>query len=512
MSVPYKYREMGDFHKYYSGEAKAPYLTIFIGGNHEASGHMRELFYGGWAAPNIYYMGAANVLRVGSLRIAGMSGIFKRPDYWKPHFERLPFRQDNLKSIYHVRELDVRKLLHIRSQIDIGLSHDWPQGIEWFGDHNQLFKVKPHFRQEAEDGTLGSPPAKEVLDWLRPPYWLSGHMHVKYSSIKSFKDNDNKLSTTSLETKPLGSEAQIESSKNEDEIDLDLDDDDDGDDNKPAEEEASTVKAKSAVSDELRAQLPASFTKPTPKRNARPEPVNIPRPPTITNKTTNFLALDKILPNREFLQLLEVAPSNPPTTASVLQRPLALTYDPEWLAITRAFSTTNPTAPSAPPSASPPSTMLERIDAEAAWVDEHIVRADRLAVPTSDFAVTAPVYDAARGRDVPGMPREYNNPHTVAFCELLGIQNFFWDAEERQVERERNAPAESREIQRGGGRGGNRFRGGGGRGGQRGFGDGRGGGGGGRGRGGHFSGWGGRDRGRGDGFRRGGFRGGQSSE
>lgn len=45
------------FPRYYSGEKKAPVLTIFIGGNHEASNHLQELPYGGWVAPNIYYLG-----------------------------------------------------------------------------------------------------------------------------------------------------------------------------------------------------------------------------------------------------------------------------------------------------------------------------------------------------------------------------------------------------------------------------------------------------------------------
>ena len=110
MSVPMKYREIGDFHEYYSGRRKAPYLTIFVGGNHEASNHLFELYYGGWVAPNIYYMGAANVLHLGPLRIAGLSGIWKGYNYNKPHHERLPYNQDDVKSAYHVRELDVRKL------------------------------------------------------------------------------------------------------------------------------------------------------------------------------------------------------------------------------------------------------------------------------------------------------------------------------------------------------------------------------------------------------------------
>ena len=58
-SIPPKYRSLGTFPQYYSGEKTAPILTLFIGGNHEASQPLRELHYGGWVAPNIYYLGAA---------------------------------------------------------------------------------------------------------------------------------------------------------------------------------------------------------------------------------------------------------------------------------------------------------------------------------------------------------------------------------------------------------------------------------------------------------------------
>lgn len=43
LNVPLKYRSMNTFWKYYSGEAVAPYPTIFIGGNHEASNYLWEL-------------------------------------------------------------------------------------------------------------------------------------------------------------------------------------------------------------------------------------------------------------------------------------------------------------------------------------------------------------------------------------------------------------------------------------------------------------------------------------
>lgn len=53
--------------RYYSGEKTAPILTIFIGGNHEASNYLQELSYGGWVAPNIYYMGYASVINIAGL-------------------------------------------------------------------------------------------------------------------------------------------------------------------------------------------------------------------------------------------------------------------------------------------------------------------------------------------------------------------------------------------------------------------------------------------------------------
>ncbi|EED13135.1 RNA lariat debranching enzyme, putative [Talaromyces stipitatus ATCC 10500] len=188
MSVPIKYREIGDFHEYYSGKATAPYLTIFVGGNHEASNYLFELYYGGWVAPNIYYMGASNVLRFGPLRIAGLSGIWKGYDYNRPHFERLPYNEDDVKSIYHVRELDVRKLMQIRTQVDVGLSHDWPRGVELNGNYHHLFRIKPFFREDSNAGTLGSTAAKHVLDRLRPPHWFSAHLHVRYNALISHGD------------------------------------------------------------------------------------------------------------------------------------------------------------------------------------------------------------------------------------------------------------------------------------------------------------------------------------
>ena len=52
-----------------------------VGGNHEASNYLWELYYGGWVAPKIYYLGHAGVVNFGGIRIAGLSGIYNELHY-----------------------------------------------------------------------------------------------------------------------------------------------------------------------------------------------------------------------------------------------------------------------------------------------------------------------------------------------------------------------------------------------------------------------------------------------
>ena len=110
MACPPKYRDLHSFHRYYSGEIVAPVLTVFIGGNHEATAYLSELPYGGWVAPNIFYMGYANCVRFKGLRIGGLSGIYKYHDYNKGRYEVTPYSPDTMRSAYHVRALDVFRL------------------------------------------------------------------------------------------------------------------------------------------------------------------------------------------------------------------------------------------------------------------------------------------------------------------------------------------------------------------------------------------------------------------
>ena len=200
MAVPPKYRQMGVFSQYYNGTKTAPVLTIFVGGNHEASNHLWELPFGGWVAPNIYYLGYAGVVQFGGLRIGGISGIYKDHDYNKGHFEMPPFNESTKRSIYHTRSYEVFKLQTLKEHVDVFISHDWPKNIYNHGNVEELLRKKSFFRQEIEDKTLGSPACLELLKSLKPSYWFSAHLHVKFAAlvVHKIENNDDKVNTKFL--------------------------------------------------------------------------------------------------------------------------------------------------------------------------------------------------------------------------------------------------------------------------------------------------------------------------
>jgi lariat debranching enzyme len=317
MSVPDKYKELGTFHRYYSGETKAPVPTLFIGGNHEASNYLWELYYGGFVAPDVYYLGHSGVVKFGDLRIGGLSGIFKGNDYRKGHYERPPYTHGGeVKSAYHVRQFDVEKLKSVAEPLDVFLSHDWPRGISRYGDQAELIRKKKFLADELRDNSLGSPPAEELLHALKPRYWFSAHLHVKFAAMVRHGDD----------------------------------------------------------------------------------------------RCTRFLALDKCLPRRDFMQVIDL----PDKSAAG-----GFTLDREWLSVLRAnharHSVTRQPA-SAPNSA--PSSIAEH----RTWVDRNV--SDEALKPP-EFVKTIEPHDAANERRRPGQgtaPRGVErNPQTVRLMEMLAL-------------------------------------------------------------------------------------------
>lgn len=179
--TPNKYRKYVDFWAYYAGHKVAPKLTIFIGGNHEAIAHSRELYYGGWAAPNIYFLGYSGVVNLGGVRIGGFSGIYD-PKFFKiGHFELTPYSKNQLCSAMYVRLFELWKLAHLTpGKLDTIMSHDWPEYIAFFGNTASLLHNNPGFKESVEKDDLGCEAYLALLRHLRPQHWFSGHMHTKF--------------------------------------------------------------------------------------------------------------------------------------------------------------------------------------------------------------------------------------------------------------------------------------------------------------------------------------------
>lgn len=181
MACPPKYRKLKDFHKYYNGIAKAPCLTLFVGGNHEASEFLLDIYFGGWVAPNIYYFGKSGVVWINGVRVCGLSGIYNQRDIRRGYFETSPLNASAIRSVYHVRQFEIEKMLRLSGSVDMILTHDWPVGIVKEGqDRQRLLRKKPFFRQELESDTLGNPFTSTLLNALTPCYWVAAHLHVNF--------------------------------------------------------------------------------------------------------------------------------------------------------------------------------------------------------------------------------------------------------------------------------------------------------------------------------------------
>lgn len=310
MSVPDKYKSMGDFQDYYTLKKKAPIMTIFIGGNHESSNYLEELKFGGFVAPNIFYMGRSSVIWYKGLRIGGISGVYWLPDFLKlrPNNYQFPLQRSNIRSIYHYSMEDYikLKLLNVSPKM-IMLSHDWPEGIYNYGNKDRLLEKKPFFKSDIKKGELGSPFNMNLLKKIQPSYWFSAHLHVKFTAMLKWGDdkaNEKKRIINEDEVTLESKKVKVDQ-KNDDEIELDISLDD-----KKNEDEIEleiSVDAKDKNQDEIELDICCDDTTNTDEIGKDSnEDTTTPIEPTISNGTTKFLALDKCLPRREYLEIMDI--------------------------------------------------------------------------------------------------------------------------------------------------------------------------------------------------------------
>ncbi|KAJ3050680.1 lariat debranching enzyme, partial [Rhizophlyctis rosea] len=500
MAVPEHYRNMGAFHKYYRGEKVAPVPTVFIGGNHEASQYLWELFHGGYVAPNIYFLGFAGVINVGGLRIGGYSGIYKGGDYRKGYFEKQPYSPSDCRSIYHLRQYNTFRLAQIKEPIDIMLSHDWPRGIYFHGNTRRLIQMKPFLLGEINTNSLGSPPAEELLKLLKPSMWFSAHLHVKFAALYNHNAKAQDFVPDALTAMTNPDEIDIDDDDMDD-LEHDHDDDDvkaegvkkEEEEEEDVKESAADLEHKNGSQSEQGADVPEAGAdvppasekeevkvkyepseprQPTPAlSDATIEPAAAPegddetadakeedqkgavpieedqasrrrsvagsetggkglvhkgftppnmKLPVITKPEghaahTRFLALDKCLPNKDFLQIIDLPDAH---------GPLDFYYDEEWLAIVRAMwpyfsQTEKQTMPQAE------AQFRTEVEKHRTWLKENVVTSpDALRIPNG-FVVTAEMHARKRvwtKNDFANYPN-YRNPQTQYLADLLQVEN-----------------------------------------------------------------------------------------
>lgn len=343
-------------------------------------------FHGGWVAPNIYYLGFGGVVNFGGLRIGGLSGIFNDRHVRQGHHEHAPFDNDAQRSVYHVREYDVWRLMQLRQDaaaaepapgsgaappaaapFDIFLSHDWPRNIAHHGNTNELIRRKKFLASEIADGSLGSPPAETLLHALRPRYWFSAHLHVKFAAVVRH-------------------------------------------DQQKQQQQAGSVAA-----------APADSAAPS---------------------VTQFLALDKCLPHREYMQLLEFPAA---------REPKVLCYDAHWLAVLKATHPLLSLQRQAKPIPQAPRPGQQAhgrwdyrpSDAELAWVRARVAAANSPAIaadPTTpamavplNFVRTVPGWSQGQPtRAPPGGQLPFQiNPQTSALLQMLDLPDLLTQAYSR---------------------------------------------------------------------------------
>ncbi|KAI3652048.1 hypothetical protein MP228_003351 [Amoeboaphelidium protococcarum] len=265
MACPDKFKKMEQFQQYYNGNRQLSCPVLFIGGNHESSLYLSEMPYGGWVCENMYYLGRTNMVQCGNLRIGGLSGIYKEYNYGKGYTERSPFNEQSKRSIYHQRRIEVLRM--------------------------KLYNDIYHMSQDQEDKV------QDNMIFLSHDWPQGIYKHASDQELQSLYKYKSFL-RPEIESCELGSPASQEILRCL----------------KPQYWFAAHMHCRFEVSyphGEIRAELESESE----QRLQSSKPV------------TQFLALDKCLPRRQYMEVIDVENVSPE---------FELKYDICWLAVLKA--------------------------------------------------------------------------------------------------------------------------------------------------------------------------------
>jgi lariat debranching enzyme len=222
------------------------------------------------------------------------------------------------------------------------LTYDWPSQIyEIPGSIDYLLKKKPSLKDEIKKNSLGSPMYKLLLKRLRPKYWFSSHLDLRFQTIYVHQETDNNLNNL----------------------------------------DRSTFKETNEKLDDKK----------------KPE-------------ITHFLALDKCMPKRKYLEILNVKSDHYDLSG--------LEYDLEWLSILKATDE-YVSIQEHPFKLLPQPYLKVNYDFDEYKDKIKKVFKDNFKIPKI-FSVNLPFNQAGEDLD-PDRKINYVNEQTSRFCKLLEI-------------------------------------------------------------------------------------------
>jgi lariat debranching enzyme len=160
MPVPEKYRSLGDFADYHEGRSRFPWPVWFIGGNHEPFGFLESMCHGGAVADNCRFIGRAERIVIGGMRVAALSGIAPPASVVRRG------RGTGYKSCAYFTDKEVDRVL-AGGPADILMLHDWPDGAATVRDA----------AGKRRGAGIGNDRARALVDLLAPRIVIAGHMH-----------------------------------------------------------------------------------------------------------------------------------------------------------------------------------------------------------------------------------------------------------------------------------------------------------------------------------------------
>ncbi len=161
--APQKYHRISDFASYASGEKQAPYLTLFIGGNHEAWSVLAPYNDGGFIAKNIYYLGRAGRFNFRDVSIGGITGVYSPKQYdtplsSEPEYNWKFYRRENIEHL-------------LKNPVNILLIHDWVTPIDSINSSTPIDALPKKMTHNAPS------PTKNLIESTQPSHVFMGHMH-----------------------------------------------------------------------------------------------------------------------------------------------------------------------------------------------------------------------------------------------------------------------------------------------------------------------------------------------